>query len=103
MEIVKNAGRVLLLVYRMYVKKKRLNPEKLLELIDISPCEADLAVKYLRDEGLIDIILTFGNHNGLQHFILKKITPKGINIVEENEEFMNKFKINPKSIKFEGY
>ena len=32
-----------------------------------------------------------GNHQGVQHFILNKITPIGINTVEDQPEFKKNF------------
>jgi hypothetical protein len=103
MGIIKNAGRLLVLMYYMSLKKERIHPERILEMMKIPPNELDSVIKYLRDESLIDIILTFGNHNGLQHFIFKRITSEGINLVEDEEEFKDKFKLKLGDIQFKGY
>ena len=92
MTIKGDAGEILLFMYDCYVNDKgSVNPERLLETTQWEGNRIYRAVKYLKEVGAIDIILTMGNHQGVQHFILKKITPLGINIVENKPEFKRNF------------
>ena len=92
MTIKGDAGEILLFMYDCYVNDKgSVNPEKLLETTKWEGNRIDRAVKYLKEIGAIDTILTMGNHQGVQHFILKKITPLGINTVEDQPEFKKNF------------
>lgn len=90
-------------MYQMYLKDESINPKRVLEITKMDGKDIDRAIKYLKDKYLIDIILTLGNHEGVQHFILKKITPEGINVAEDDTEFISTFGINPKEIHWEGY
>jgi len=92
MTIKSDAGEILLFMYDFYVNDKgSVNPEKLLETTKWEGNRIDRAVKYLKEIRAIDIVLTMGNHQGVQHFILKKITPLGINTVEDQLEFKKNF------------
>ncbi len=92
MTIKGDAGEILLFMYDCYVNDRdSVNPEKLLETTKWEGNRIDRAVKYLKEIGAIDVILTLGNHQGVQHFILKRITPLGINIVENQPEFKENF------------
>ena len=89
---VKDAGEILLFMYDRYVNDdSKVNAEVLLDTTKWEGNRIDRAIKYLKDVGAIDIILTLGNVKGVQHFILKKITPLGINIVENQPEFKRNF------------
>ncbi len=86
------AGEILLFIYDCYVNDKdSVNPEKLLETTKWEGNRIDRAIKYLKDIGAIDIILTLGNVKGVQNFILKGLPPLGINIVEDQPEFKRNF------------
>jgi len=92
MTIKSDAGEILLFMYDCYVNdKSSINPEILLETTKWQGNRIDRAVKYLKEIGAIDIILTMGNHQGVQHFILNKITPLGINTIENQPEFKRNF------------
>ena len=92
MGIQKDAGEILLFMYDKYVNDdEKVNAEILLETTKWEGNRIDRAIKYLKDIGAIDIILTLGNVKGIQHFILKKITPLGINTVENQPEFKRNF------------
>ena len=103
MGIQENAGKIFYLMYQMYLKDESVNPERLLEVTKMEGKDIDRAIKYLKDKYLIDIILTLGNYQEVQHFILNKITPNGINIAEDDTEFIRTFKINPKEIHWGEY
>ncbi|MBI2575086.1 hypothetical protein HYV82_04330 [Candidatus Woesearchaeota archaeon] len=91
MTIKGDAGEILLFIYDCYVNDRdSVNPEKLLETTKWEGNRIDRAIKYLKDIGAIDII-TLGNVNGVQNFILKGLTPLGINIVENQPEFKRNF------------
>ena len=103
MGIQKDAGEILLFFYDCYVNDKgSVNAERLLEETKWDGKRIDRAIKYLKDMGAVDIILTLGNVKGVQHFILKKITPIGINIIENQKEFSRNFgfEVNLGLIKF---
>ena len=92
MGIQKDAGEILLFMYDKYINDdEKVNAEVLLDTTKWEGNRIDRAIKYLKDIGAIDIILTLGNVKGVQHFILKKITPLGINIVENQLEFKRNF------------
>ena len=74
MTIKADAGEILLFIYECYVNNKgSVNPEKLLDTTKWDGNRIDRAVKYLKEIGAIDIVLTMGNHQGVKHFILKKL------------------------------
>ena len=92
MGIQKDAGEILIFMYDKYGNDdEKVNAEVLLDTTKWEGNRIDRAIKYLKDIDAIDIILTLGNVKGVQHFILKKITPKGINIVENKPEFSRNF------------
>lgn len=91
MGIQKDAGKILLFIYQCYIKDESVNAEKLLQTTKWEGNRIDRAIKYLKDIGAIDIILALGNVNGVQNFILKGLTPLGINIVENQPEFKRNF------------
>lgn len=92
MTINEDAGKILLFIYNSYVNNQtKLNAQILLDETKWEGNRIDRAVKYLKEIGAIDIVLTIGNHQGVQHFILKKITPLGINTVEDQPEFKKNF------------
>ncbi|HGJ64173.1 TPA: hypothetical protein ENS27_02150 [bacterium] len=91
MGIQKDAGEILLFIYQCYIKDESVNAEKLLETTKWEGNRIDRAIKYLKDIGAIDIILTLGNIGGVQYFILKGLTPLGINIIENQHEFKRNF------------
>ena len=92
MTISGDAGEILLFMYDCYVNNSgSVNPEKLLETTKWAGNRIDRAIKYLKERDAIDIVLTMGNHQGVQHFILKKITPLGIDTVEDKPEFKRNF------------
>ncbi len=92
MTIKLDAGEILLFIYDSYVNNKpKPNAQILLDETKWEGNRIDRAVKYLKEIGAIDIVLTMGNHQGVQYFILKKITPLGINTVEDQPEFKKNF------------
>ena len=92
MTIQEDAGKILLFVYDCYVSNKsKPNTQILLDETKWDGKRIDRAIKYLKDLGALEIIFTAGQIKGLQMFILKKITPMGINIVENQPEFKRNF------------
>ncbi|MBI5073190.1 hypothetical protein HZA99_05200 [Candidatus Woesearchaeota archaeon] len=83
MTIQNDAQKVLNLIYQKYVDENKLIENTDLLNLDLEGNRIDRAIKYLRDIGYIEIVLLMGNNNGLQNFILKKITPRGIQEVEK--------------------
>ncbi len=86
MGIIEDSHIVLRFIYDEYIdKNERVNPRKLLDKFEQEweGKRIDRAIKYLRDIGAIEIILTMGNVDGVQNFIMRKLTPRGIEIVEE--------------------
>ena len=65
--------------------------KELLDETGLDGKRIDRAIKYLKDIGAIDIVLTCENVNGVQNFIMKKLTPYGINIIENQPEFKRNF------------
>jgi|SRR3989338_5394285 len=92
MTINEDAGEILLFIYDCYVNDKdSVNPEILLRTTKWDGNRIDRAIKYLKDLGAIDIILLLGNEENVQNFILKNVTPIGINMVENKPEFKRNF------------
>ena len=94
MTIQEDAGKILLFIYNRYVNdKSKPNAQILLDETKWDGKRIDRAVKYLNDMNAIEMIFTADNrmYGGLTRFILKKITPLGINIVEDKPEFKRNF------------
>ncbi len=91
MGVQHDAGEILLFLYKSYINGQQINAKKLLETTGWSGNRIDRALKYLKDIGAIDLILTLGNIGGIQNFIFKGLTPTGINIVENQKEFKQSF------------
>jgi len=84
MSIKEDAFELLKFIYDEYVGNRRITINQLLEKFsEWEGHRIDRAVKYLRDIEAIEIILTLGNTNGLQNFVFRKITPKGISLIED--------------------
>ncbi len=92
MGIQNDSGKILLFIYDSYVNNKaKPNAKILLDETKWDGKRIDRAIKYLKDLGVIELIFTAGQIKGLQIFILKKINPIGINIVENQPEFKRNF------------
>lgn len=92
MGIQKDAGKILAFIYSNYVNKNSsVNPKMLIEITKWDGNRIDRAIKYLNDLGAVDIILTIGNYKGVQDFIMKRLTPLGIQMVENQKEFKKNF------------
>ena len=92
MTIQEDAGKILLFIYDSYISNKaKPNAQILLDETKWDGKRVDRAIKYLKDLGALELIFTAGQIKGLQIFILKKITPMGINIVENQPEFKSNF------------
>lgn len=91
MTIKEDAGEILLFIYQCYIKDESVDESKLLQTTKWEGNRIDRAIKYLKDIGAIDIILLLGNVNGVQNFILKGLTPLGINVIENQPEFKRNF------------
>ncbi|MBI4044541.1 MAG: hypothetical protein HY392_02435 [Candidatus Diapherotrites archaeon] len=92
----------MLFIYRNYLKDESVTPEKLIQETSWDGKRIDRAIKYLKDIGALDIILSLGNFKGVQNFIIRGLTPDGINIVENQKEFKHTFgfEVNLGLIKF---
>ena len=84
MTIQEDAIEILDYIYSEYVNNNRLvgTTELLTNFDNYGGNRIDRAIKFLRDERFIDIILLLGNDRGLQNFILRKINPSGIRKAE---------------------
>jgi hypothetical protein len=91
MGIQTDAGEVLVYFYKMYLESKQVNTQMLIDETKWPGNKLDRAVKYLKDIEALNIILTMGNVDGLQNFILTGLTPIGINIVENKKQFEHTF------------
>ncbi len=94
MTIQEDAGKILLYIYDSYVNNKpKPNAQILLDETKWDGKRIDRAIRYLNDMNTVEIIFTADNrmYGGLTRFILKKITPIGINIVENQPEFKRNF------------
>ena len=94
MTIKEDAGKILLFIYDSYVNNKtKPNAQILLDETKWDGKRIDRAIKYLNDMTAIEVIFTADNrmYGGLTRFILKKITPLGINLVESKPEFKRSF------------
>lgn len=93
MGIQNDAGKILKIIYQRYIEDERIEPEVLVTRSGLDGREIDKAIKYLKDLGLIDIVHTMGNYEGVQNFVFKKLTPRGINIVENKQKFKETFNL----------
>jgi len=102
MGIQQDSGEILLFLYKSYVDDQHVDAKKLLETTKWNGARIDKALKYLKDIGAIELILALGNVEGVQNFILRGLTPAGINIVENQKEFKHTFgfEVNLGLIKF---
>lgn len=91
MGIQSDAGEILVYFYKMYLENRQVNAQMLINETKWSGTKLDHALKYLKDIGAINIILTMGNVDGLQNFILTGLTPIGINIIENKKQFEHTF------------
>ena len=94
MTIQEDSGEILLFIYNSYVNNKaKPNAQTLLDETKWDGKRIDRAIKYLDGIAAIEVIFTADNrmYGGLTRFILKKITPLGINIVENKPEFKRNF------------
>ena len=94
MTIQKDSGQILLFIYDSYVNNKpKPNAQILLDETNWDGKRIDRAIRYLNDMNAVEIIFTADNrmYGGLTRFILKKITPLGINMVENKPEFKRNF------------
>ena len=103
MTIQEDSEKILLFIYDSYINDKpEPNAQILLDETKWDGNRIDRAIKYLKDIGAIDIALFWGNYQGVQHFSLKEITPKGINMIENKPEFKINFgsEVNLGLVKF---
>ena len=94
MIIQEDAGKILLFIYDSYINNKpKPNAKILLDETKWDGKRIDRAIRYLNDMNAVKIIFTADNrmYGGLTRFILKKITPLGINLVESKPEFKRSF------------
>ena len=81
MTIKEDSGQILIFIYDSYVNNKaKPNAQILLDETKWDGKRIDRAIKYLKDLGALELIFTAGQINGLQIFILKRVTPLGINL-----------------------
>jgi len=87
MGIQEDGNKILEFAYDEYINDRgSINPRKLIDKFGPEGWDGkriDRAVKYLKNIGAIDIILTMGNVDGVQTFIMKELTPDGIKMVEK--------------------
>lgn len=84
MTIQGDAEAVMKFMYEEYVNSREISPQSIRQKFSQwGGDRIDRAIKYLRDDGSIEIILMLGSVDGVQNFILKKMTPSGIQGVEK--------------------
>ncbi len=92
MTIQNDAGKILLFIYDSYANDRDyVSPEKLLEITKWDGNRIDRAIQYLKDINAIDIIFNLGDVNGLRNFLLEKVTPIGIGMIENKHKFKRSF------------
>lgn len=102
MSVKEDAGNLLGYFYNAYIKGNTIKAEDVLTETNWGGTRADIAIKYLRDIGVIKITLFLGSVNGLQNFYISGLTPTGIDIIEDKSRFKITFgfEINLGLIKF---
>jgi hypothetical protein len=92
MGIKHDAGEVLVYIYHQYENDAEVNVDGLFEQFpEWDSKRIDRALKYLKELNLVKITLMCGNKNGLQNFVFSKLTPEGINAIEDKPEFQRNF------------
>jgi hypothetical protein len=93
MGIQEDAAELLTYFYIKYNEDESVDANKLLADLNWDGKKADRAMQYLKDLHAINITLYFGNVDGLQSFNFNKLTPIGINMVEDKKQFKKTFNI----------
>ena len=91
MTIKNDAGKVLLFIYQCYVKDKSIDVDILLQNTTWDGDRIDRTIQYLKDIDAIDIKFILGDVNGIRNFLLEKVTPIGIGMIENKREFKRNF------------
>ena len=92
MGIQKDAGELLVYIYNQYTANNTWIQSK--DIIEETGWEAgriNRAIDYLKDLGLIKINLYIGNTEGVYNFGIQGLTPSGIGIIENEEQFEKTF------------
>jgi len=104
MGVQKDAGELLFFFYDELINKRKRYVETK-DVIDVTKWESNrinLAFQYLKDSNIIESRETTGVTNGVINFRISKLTPNGINSIENKDKFKNTFgfEINLGVIKF---
>lgn len=93
MTIQNDAGELLALFYELLVNKNEnmINTTKILEITKWEGKRLDHAYNYLNDMGILKSYGAMGNINGAQIFMVARILPEGINIIENPPKFKETF------------
>ena len=94
MPIREDAGELLLFVYKKYVEKyiaELTNLENFKKESGWDEVRIMNAVEYLKDKELINVNLYYIYPNDGRSFIIYKIYPSGIDIIEDKQKFKNTF------------
>ncbi|MBD3203511.1 hypothetical protein GF327_04405 [Candidatus Woesearchaeota archaeon] len=92
MGIQEDAGRLLVFVYQEYTKDNSwIDSKKVIETTKWNSGKINRAIMYLKDMNAIKINLFLGNTNGVYNFGINGLTPFGIQLVENSEEFKKNF------------
>jgi len=86
MSIQKDAGELLLYSYKLYEKGEMTISEDVLNKNNWEMIRLRNAVQYLQDKGLIKVISLVGGH-----FIIEKLFPVAIDIIENQPSFKHQF------------
>jgi hypothetical protein len=94
MGIQSDAGELLAFFYVKYNNDESVDAGTLLNELKWDGKKANKALQYLRDLHAINITLFFGNVDGLQNFYFSKLTPLGINMIEDKPQFKKTFSVD---------
>lgn len=91
MGILKDAGEILFFVYKEYTTgNEQISSNNVIETTKWEKGRVNRAVRYLDDIGGIKMI-SQGNKPDEYHFIIRKVEPHGIHIIEDKSKFKKTF------------
>jgi len=91
MGVQKDAGELLLFFYDQMINKDQIGTQQVIEETKWESNRINNAYNYLNDMGILKQEMFLGNTNGVLNFLVLRLYPEGINIVENQPEFKRNF------------
>ena len=92
MGIKEDSGKLLLFIYKEYTNNNDwIDTQKIIGTTKWNAGQINRVIDYLRDLGLIKIKLFIGNTNGAYNFGITGLTPAGLHMIEDKQEFKRNF------------